>query len=71
MNKDAGALNFALSEYDAEAPKIRKMTKEKLLAHLRRESNGFSRGKTRFRGVSYRAHTGRWEARISGIEEGK
>jgi len=71
LDKDTGSLNFSFSEYETEAPKIRKMTKEKLLAHLRRESNGFSRGKTRFRGVSYRAHTGRWEARISGIEEGK
>ena len=32
---------------------------------------GFSRGKTRFRGVSFRAHTGRWEARISGVEDNK
>ena len=71
LKKDHTSLNFALADYAGEVQKIEKMTKEKLLAHLRRESNGFSRGKTRFRGVSYRAHTGRWEARISGIEANK
>ena len=71
LGKDDSFLNFPPSDYASEADLIRNMTKEKLLATLRRESNGFSRGKTKFRGVSYRSHTGRWEARISGVEENK
>lgn len=71
LNKCSDTLNFPYADYAGEADALRGMTREKLLAHLRRGSNGFSRGKTRFRGVSYRSHTGRWEARISGIEENK
>ncbi|QDZ21664.1 AP2-like ethylene-responsive transcription factor [Chloropicon primus] len=71
LGKAEDSLNFPFSDYAKEAEAIRKMTKEKLLAQLRRGSNGFSRGKTKFRGVSYRTHTGRWEARISGVVEGK
>lgn len=43
------------------------MTIQEVIVMLRRESNGFSRGQAKFRGVSYRSQTGRWEARISGI----
>lgn len=32
------------------------------MAYVRRRSSAFSRGKSRFRGVS--GHSGRWEARI-------
>ena len=71
MRKPEEDLNFPLADYASEAETLRKMTKEQFLAHLRRASNGFSRGKTRFRGVSYRSHTGRWEARISGVVENK
>jgi hypothetical protein len=69
--KDKSTLNFPIENYAEEADKISRMTKEQLLAHLRRGSNGFSRGRTKFRGVSYRSHTGRWEARISGVETNK
>ena len=64
LNKPPTSLNFSMADYKGEINAIKNMTKEKLLAHLRRGSNGFSRGKTKFRGVSYRSHTGRWEARI-------
>lgn len=33
-----------------------------MVAYVRRRSSAFSRGKSRFRGVS--GHNGRWEARI-------
>lgn len=35
---------------------------EEMVAYVRRRSSAFSRGKSRFRGVS--GHAGRWEARI-------
>lgn len=35
---------------------------EEVVAYVRRKSSAFTRGKSRFRGVS--GHNGRWEARI-------
>ena len=35
---------------------------DEVVAYVRRRSSAFSRGKSRYRGVS--GHTGRWEARI-------
>lgn len=35
---------------------------DEVVAYVRRRSSAFSRGKSRFRGVS--GHNGRWEARI-------
>ena len=70
----AGAvpLNFGIERYDEEEVKlIRSFSKEELVAHLRRGSNGFCRGKATYRGVSWRPNTGRWEARISGLVDKK
>lgn len=36
------------------------------MAYVRRRSSAFSRGKSRFRGVS--GHEGRWEARIGSFQ---
>ena len=38
------------------------LTQDEVVAHVRRRSNAFSRGKSKYRGVS--GHNGRWEARI-------
>lgn len=38
------------------------MDQDELVAHIRRHSNAFARGRSRYRGVSGRP--GRWEARI-------
>ena len=38
------------------------LSQEALVAHLRRHSSAFSRGRSKFRGVS--GHCNRWEARI-------
>ncbi|KAK2080712.1 hypothetical protein QBZ16_000566 [Prototheca wickerhamii] len=38
------------------------LKEDEVVAHVRRRSNAFSRGKSKYRGVS--GHNGRWEARI-------
>ncbi|KAL0848004.1 hypothetical protein Bca101_021251 [Brassica carinata] len=42
-------------------------TKEEYLASLRRQSSGFSRGVSKYRGVARHHHNGRWEARIGRV----
>ncbi|KAK9840227.1 hypothetical protein WJX74_005866 [Apatococcus lobatus] len=56
------ATNFDSSEYSEELDAVRGCSKEEMVAYVRRRSSAFSRGKSRFRGVS--GHAGRWEARI-------
>ncbi|KAK9862613.1 hypothetical protein WJX84_000435 [Apatococcus fuscideae] len=56
------ATNFDASEYTKELEAVRGCSKEEMVAYVRRRSSAFSRGKSRFRGVS--GHAGRWEARI-------
>ena len=40
------------------------MSMEEMLAEMKRESKGFARGSSEYRGVSWRANTKHWEARI-------
>ena len=40
------------------------MSMKELLAELKRGSKGFARGSSEYRGVSWRANTKHWEARI-------
>lgn len=44
------------------SPLLSSLTQDEVVAHVRRRSNAFSRGKSKYRGVS--GHNGRWEARI-------
>ncbi|PIN09832.1 hypothetical protein CDL12_17586 [Handroanthus impetiginosus] len=46
---------------------MQKLTKEEYLASLRRQSSGFSRGVSKYRGVARHHHNGRWEARIGRV----
>jgi hypothetical protein len=39
---------------------------DEVVAYVRRRSSAFSRGKSRYRGVS--GHSGRWEARIGSFQ---
>lgn len=64
LKKEQAILNFDLSDYSADLEALAEMTKEELIRFLRRESAGFARGTSTFRGVSWRQQTGRWEARI-------
>uniref|UniRef100_A0A5B7AIP5 Putative ethylene-responsive transcription factor WRI1-like n=1 Tax=Davidia involucrata TaxID=16924 RepID=A0A5B7AIP5_DAVIN len=50
---------------------MQKMAKEEYIASLRRHSSGFSRGVSKYRGVSRHHHNGRWEARIERVSGNK
>ena len=56
-------LNFDLSNYSGDLHHIQGVSKDELVISLRRQSKGFSRGSSRFRGVT-KHQKGKWEARI-------
>ncbi|KAL5735243.1 hypothetical protein ACOSP7_033104 [Xanthoceras sorbifolium] len=60
-------LNFPIETYEKEIEEMQKATKEEYLASLRRQSSGFSRGVSKYRGVARHHHNGRWEARIGRV----
>ncbi|KAE9617151.1 hypothetical protein Lal_00034827 [Lupinus albus] len=64
--KDA-TLNFPIETYSKDLEEMKKVTKEEFLANLRRQSSGFSRGVSKYRGVARHHHNGRWEARIGRV----
>ncbi|XAR65558.1 hypothetical protein NMG60_11009718 [Bertholletia excelsa] len=43
------------------------LSREEYIGSLRRKSNGFSRGVSKYRGVARHHHNGRWEARIGRV----
>ncbi|KAK2077506.1 hypothetical protein QBZ16_004351 [Prototheca wickerhamii] len=55
--------NFDVSKYADLLGCINRMTMEELVMAVRRQSQGFSRGTSSFRGVTHHP-SGRWEARI-------
>jgi len=55
-------INFSAADYEAQLREIAGFSREEVVAYVRRRSAAFSRGKSRYRGVS--GHNGRWEARI-------
>lgn len=59
---------FPSEEYDAEREALAGMTRDAVVAALRRGSSGFSRGASRFRGVTRHHQAGKWEARIGCVE---
>lgn len=56
-------INFSISEYDDDLPQMKNLTKEEFVHILRRQSTGFSRGSSKYRGVTLHK-CGRWEARM-------
>ncbi|XP_022006552.1 ethylene-responsive transcription factor RAP2-7 isoform X3 [Helianthus annuus] len=56
-------LNFDLSDYEEDMTQMENLSKEEFIHVLRRRSNGFSRGSSKYRGVT-RHKCGRWEARM-------
>ncbi|KAK6228125.1 hypothetical protein SCA6_000465 [Theobroma cacao] len=56
-------INFNLSEYEEEMKQMKNMSKEEFVHILRRQSTGFSRGSSKYRGVTLHK-CGRWEARM-------
>ncbi|KAJ6325371.1 hypothetical protein OIU76_012456 [Salix suchowensis] len=55
-------INFNLSDYEEDMKQMKNLSKEEFVHILRRQSNGFSRGSSKFRGVTLHK-CGRWEAR--------
>ncbi|XP_059660658.1 ethylene-responsive transcription factor RAP2-7-like isoform X2 [Cornus florida] len=56
-------INFNLSDYDEDMEQMKNLTKEEFVHILRRQSTGFSRGSSKYRGVTLHK-CGRWEARM-------
>nr|GME02024.1 AP2-like ethylene-responsive transcription factor At1g79700 [Ipomoea batatas] len=57
-------INFPVETYSKELEEMQKSSREEFLASLRRQSSGFSRGVSKYRGVARHHQNGRWEARI-------
>ncbi|GJM97062.1 hypothetical protein PR202_ga13960 [Eleusine coracana subsp. coracana] len=56
-------INFTLSDYEEDLKQMRNWTKEEFVHILRRQSTGFARGSSKYRGVTLHK-CGRWEARM-------
>ncbi|XP_022743368.1 ethylene-responsive transcription factor RAP2-7-like isoform X2 [Durio zibethinus] len=56
-------INFNVSDYEDDIKQMRNFTKEEFVHILRRQSTGFSRGSSKYRGVTLHK-CGRWEARM-------
>ncbi|CAA3032148.1 floral homeotic APETALA 2-like isoform X1 [Olea europaea subsp. europaea] len=56
-------INFNVSDYEEELSQIMNLPKEEFVQTLRRQSTGFSRGSSKYRGVTLHK-CGRWEARM-------
>ncbi|ERN12075.1 hypothetical protein AMTR_s00035p00205430 [Amborella trichopoda] len=56
-------INFSLDDYEEDLKQMNNLTKEEFVHVLRRQSTGFPRGSSKFRGVTLHK-CGRWEARM-------
>ncbi|CAK7325549.1 unnamed protein product [Dovyalis caffra] len=56
-------INFSLSDYEEDMKQMESLNKEEFVHILRRQSTGFSRGSSKYRGVTLHK-CGRWEARM-------
>ncbi|KAI3447624.1 hypothetical protein Pfo_004289 [Paulownia fortunei] len=56
-------INFNVSDYEEDLKQMKNLTKEEFVHILRRHSTGFSRGSSKYRGVTLHK-CGRWEARM-------
>ncbi|VAI58465.1 unnamed protein product [Triticum turgidum subsp. durum] len=67
--------NFPINTYEKEVDEMKHMTRQEYIAYLRRNSSGFSRGASKYRGVTRyvtRHHQhGRWQARIGRVAGNK
>lgn len=64
-------LNFPLKNYQLQIEEMKNMNRQEYVAHLRRKSNGFSRGASIYRGVTRHHQHGRWQARIGRVAGNK
>ncbi|KAK6152416.1 hypothetical protein DH2020_015051 [Rehmannia glutinosa] len=56
-------INFNVSDYEEDLKQMKNLSKEEFVHILRRQSTGFSRGSSKYRGVTLHK-CGRWEARM-------
>ncbi|KAL3839613.1 hypothetical protein ACJIZ3_024204 [Penstemon smallii] len=56
-------INFHVSDYEEDLNQMKNLSKEEFVHILRRQSTGFSRGSSKYRGVTLHK-CGRWEARM-------
>ncbi|EPS67325.1 hypothetical protein M569_07449 [Genlisea aurea] len=56
-------INFSLQDYEDDLKQMKNLTKEEFVHVLRRQSTGFPRGSSKYRGVTLHK-CGRWEARM-------
>lgn len=56
-------INFSLEDYENDLKQMSNLTKEEFVHVLRRQSTGFPRGSSKYRGVTLHK-CGRWEARM-------
>ncbi|KAF4401944.1 floral homeotic protein APETALA 2 isoform X1 [Cannabis sativa] len=56
-------INFSLVDYEEDLKQMSNLTKEEFVHVLRRQSTGFPRGSSKYRGVTLHK-CGRWEARM-------
>ncbi|XP_073144039.1 ethylene-responsive transcription factor RAP2-7-like isoform X2 [Henckelia pumila] len=56
-------INFNLVDYEEDMNQMKNLSKEEFVHILRRQSTGFSRGSSKYRGVTLHK-CGRWEARM-------
>ncbi|MFS7953563.1 putative transcription factor AP2-EREBP family [Helianthus anomalus] len=56
-------INFNLNDYEEDMKQLMNLSKEEFVHILRRQSTGFSRGSSKYRGVTLHK-CGRWEARM-------
>ncbi|GAB4848996.1 AP-2 complex subunit beta [Ancistrocladus abbreviatus] len=56
-------INFSLEDYQEDLKQMTNLTKEEFVHVLRRQSTGFPRGSSKYRGVTLHK-CGRWEARL-------
>ncbi|XP_049393940.1 AP2-like ethylene-responsive transcription factor TOE3 [Solanum stenotomum] len=56
-------INFTLEDYEGDLKQMSNLTKEEFVHVLRRQSTGFPRGSSKYRGVTLHK-CGRWEARM-------
>ncbi|URE22397.1 hypothetical protein MUK42_26382 [Musa troglodytarum] len=59
-------INFNLSDYEEDPKEMKNLPKEEFVHSLRRQSTGFSRGSSKYRGVTLHK-CGRWESRLGQV----
>ncbi|KAL6902253.1 hypothetical protein ACP4OV_005129 [Aristida adscensionis] len=64
-------INLPRENYTREIEEMQHMTRQEVVASLRRKSNGFSRGASIYRGVTRHHQHGRWQARIGRVAGNK